>query len=320
MEHIEEAGIHSGDSACALPPITLGDADLREVRRSTLAIAQAVGVRGLLNVQYALAGDVLYVLEANPRASRTVPFVSKATAVPLAKAAARIALGATIAELRTEGLLPRTGDGGDLPAEAPIAVKEAVLPFHRFRTSGGDQVDSILGPEMKSTGEVMGFDATFGTAFAKSQAAAYAGSLPAKGTVFVSVANRDKRAAIFPVKRLADLGFRILATAGTAQVLRRNGVQAEVVGKFSDGPGNIVEKIVAGEVDLVLNTPWGNSGPRVDGYEIRTAAVAAGIPCLTTVQAAGAAVQGIEELARGEVGVRSLQDLHAQLASWRDGK
>jgi carbamoyl-phosphate synthase large subunit len=316
MEHIEEAGIHSGDSACTLPPITLGARDIAAVRDSTLAIARGVGVRGLLNVQYALAGDVLYVLEANPRASRTVPFVSKATAVPLAKAAARIALGATIAELRGEGLLPRQGDGGALPDSAPIAVKEAVLPFHRFRGVDGAHVDSLLGPEMRSTGEVMGFDAVFGTAFAKSQAAAY-GSLPAKGTVFVSVANRDKRAAIFPVKRLSDLGFRIIATTGTAQVLRRNGVTAEVVGKFSDGPGNIVEKILAGEVDLVLNTPWGNSGPRIDGYEIRTAAVAAGIPCLTTVQAAAAAVQGIEALARGEVGVRSLQDLHAQLAAWR---
>ncbi|HEV7192919.1 MAG TPA: carbamoyl-phosphate synthase large subunit [Jatrophihabitantaceae bacterium] len=321
MEHIEEAGIHSGDSACALPPITLGAGDIARVRASTLALAQGVGVLGLINVQYALAGDVLYVLEANPRASRTVPFVSKATAVPLAKAAARIAMGTTIAQLRAEGLLPRTGDGGDLPADAPIAVKEAVLPFHRFRSADGSHVDSLLGPEMKSTGEVMGFDATFGTAFAKSQAAAY-GPLPLEGTVFVSIANRDKRAAIFPVKRLSDLGFRILATTGTAQVLRRNGVSAEVVGKFSDGPGNIVEKILAGEVDLVLNTPWGspgNSGPRVDGYEIRTAAVSAGIPCLTTVQAAAAAVQGIEELIRGEVGVRSLQDLHAQLASWRGG-
>jgi carbamoyl-phosphate synthase large subunit len=170
---------------------------------------------------------------------------------------------------------------------------------------------------MKSTGEVMGLAATFGTAFAKSQAAAYGGSLPVEGTVFVSVANRDKRAAIFPVKRLADLGFRILATAGTAQVLRRNGVEVEVVGKFSDGPGNVVERILAGDVDLVLNTPWGNSGPRVDGYEIRTAAVSQGIPCLTTVQAAAAAVQGIEELIRGEVGVESLQQLHAKLASWR---
>jgi carbamoyl-phosphate synthase large subunit len=319
MEHIEEAGIHSGDSACALPPITLGERDISAVRDSTLAIARGVGVRGLLNVQYALAGDVLYVLEANPRASRTVPFVSKATAVPLAKAAARIALGASIEALRREGLLPRTGDGATLPDDAPIAVKEAVLPFHRFRSPDGAHVDSLLGPEMKSTGEVMGFDTVFGTAFAKSQAAAY-GSLPVKGTVFVSVANRDKRAAIFPVKRLSDLGFRIIATAGTAQVLRRNGVYAEVVGKFSDGSGNIVEKITAGEVDLVLNTPWGNSGPRVDGYEIRTAAVAAGIPCLTTVQAAAAAVQGIEELARGEVGVRPLQELHAQLAAWRGSR
>jgi carbamoyl-phosphate synthase large subunit len=321
MEHIEEAGIHSGDSACALPPITLGSSTVAEVRRATLKIARGVGVRGLLNVQYALSGDLLYVLEANPRASRTVPFVSKATAVSLAKAAARVAVGATIAELRAEGMLPRTGDGGDLPADAPIAVKEAVLPFHRFRTPAGDQVDSILGPEMKSTGEVMGFDRIFGTAFAKSQAAAY-GSLPVKGTVFVSVADRDKRAAIFPVRRLHDLGFRILATAGTAQVLTRNGVGAEVVGKFSDGPGNIVEEIAAGRVDLVLNTPFGspgNSGPRMDGYEIRTAAVQAGIPCLTTVQAIAAAVQGIEELIRGDVGVSSLQSHHLALNSWREG-
>ncbi|MDQ1690809.1 MAG: carbamoyl-phosphate synthase large subunit, partial [Pseudonocardiales bacterium] len=275
MEHIEEAGIHSGDSACALPPITLGSSVIDQVRAATLKLAQGIGVRGLMNVQNALSGDVLYVLEANPRASRTVPFVSKATAVPLAKAAARVAVGATVAELRAEGMLPKVGDGGDLPSDAPIAVKEAVLPFHRFRTPAGDSIDSILGPEMKSTGEVMGLDRVFGTAFAKSQAAAY-GSLPTKGTVFVSIANRDKRAAIFPVKRLHDLGFRILATAGTAQVLRRNGVAAEVVGKFSDGPGNIVEEILAGRVDLVLNTPFGspgNSGPRVDGYEIRTAAV-----------------------------------------------
>jgi carbamoyl-phosphate synthase large subunit len=322
MEHIEEAGIHSGDSACALPPITLGGSVIDQVRAATLKLAQGIGVRGLMNVQYALSGDVLYVLEANPRASRTVPFVSKATAVPLAKAAARVAVGATVAELRAEGMLPKVGDGGDLPADAPIAVKEAVLPFHRFRTPAGDSIDSILGPEMKSTGEVMGLDRVFGTAFAKSQAAAY-GSLPTKGTVFVSIANRDKRAAIFPVKRLHDLGFRILATAGTAQVLRRNGVAAEVVGKFSDGPGNIVEEILAGRVDLVLNTPFGspgNSGPRVDGYEIRTAAVQAGIPCLTTVQAAAAAVQGIEELARDEVGVQSLQGHHLALNAWREGR
>jgi carbamoyl-phosphate synthase large subunit len=321
MEHIEEAGIHSGDSACALPPVTLGSTTIDQVRVATRLIAEGVGVRGLLNVQYALSGDLLYVLEANPRASRTVPFVSKATAVPLAKAAARIALGATIAGLRAEGLLPATGDGGALPPDAPIAVKEAVLPFHRFRTPAGETIDAILGPEMKSTGEVMGFDRVFGTAFAKSQAAAY-GLLPTKGTVFVSIANRDKRAALFPVKRLKDLGFRIVATDGTAQVLRRNGVPAEVVGKFSDGPGNIVEQILAEKVDLVLNTPFGspgNSGPRLDGYEIRTAAVQAGIPCLTTVQAIAAAVQGIEELITGEVTVTSLQAHHRALAQWREG-
>ena len=223
MEHIEEAGIHSGDSACALPPITLGVGEIDRIRQSTRRIAELVGVRGLLNVQFALKDDVLYVLEANPRASRTVPFGSKATAVPLAKAAARIALGASMAELRSCDLLPAAGDGGDLPWDAPIAVKEAVLPFHRFRTTEGHGMDTVLGPEMKSTGEVMGIDAVFGTAFAKSQTAAY-GSLPTSGTVFVSLANRDKRSAIFPVKRLADLGFSVLATAGTAQVLRRNGV------------------------------------------------------------------------------------------------
>ena len=180
-------------------------------------------MRGLLNVQYALHGETLYVLEANPRASRTVPFVSKATAVPLAKAAARIMLGASIADLRAEGLLPAEGDGGEQPVDAPIAVKEAVLPFNRFRTPAGHGVDPLLGPEMKSTGEVMGIDASFGPAFAKSQAASY-GSLPTCGRVFVSVADRDKRAMVFPVRRLADLGFEVLATGGTADVLRRHGI------------------------------------------------------------------------------------------------
>jgi carbamoyl-phosphate synthase large subunit len=249
--------------------------------------------------------------------------VSKATAVPLAKAAARIMLGATIAELRAEGMLPAhdfhvTG-GGVLPeAAGPVAVKEAVLPFHRFRTPEGHGVDSLLGPEMKSTGEVMGIDVAFGTAFAKSQAAAY-GSLPTGGRVFVSVANRDKRAMIFPVKRLADLGFEVLATVGTADVLRRNGIAVTVVRKHFEGPDNIVEAILAGDVDMIINTPYGNPGPRVDGYEIRTAAVARGVPCLTTVQAAAAAVQGVEALTRGELGVRSLQDLHAALGKARTG-
>ena len=318
MEHIEEAGVHSGDSACVLPPITLGRADLDAVRHSTTAIAHGVGVRGLLNVQYALHGETLFVLEANPRASRTVPFVSKATAVPLAKAAARIMLGATIAQLRAEGMLPARGDGADLSdgPEAPVAVKEAVLPFNRFRTPEGQGVDSLLGPEMKSTGEVMGIDTAFGTAFAKSQAAAY-GSLPTGGRVFVSVANRDKRSMIFPVKRLADLGFEVLATVGTADVLRRNGITVTVVRKHFEGPGNIVEAILAGHIDMIINTPYGNPGPRVDGYEIRTAAVTRGVPCLTTVQAAAAAVQGIEALTRGTLGVRSLQDLHAALGKAR---
>ena len=316
MEHIEEAGIHSGDSACALPPITLGRTDMERIRASTEAIARGVGVLGLLNVQYALKDDVLYVLEANPRASRTIPFVSKATAVPLAKAAARVMLGATVAELRAEGLLPRVGDGADLPLDAPISVKEAVLPFGRFRTIDGAGVDTVLGPEMKSTGEVMGIDAVFGTAFAKSQSAAY-GDLPTKGKVFVSVANRDKRAMIFPVKRLADLGFEVLATQGTAEVLRRNGVVATVVGKHSEGKGDsIVPRLLAGEVDLVINTPWG-VGPRLDGYEIRTAAVLRGIPCITTIQGAAACVQGIEALVRGDIGVRSLQEHHAGLRASR---
>ncbi len=312
MEHIEEAGIHSGDSACALPPITLGRTELLRIRESTRAIAEGVGVRGLLNVQYALKDDVLYVLEANPRASRTVPFVSKATAVQLAKAAARVMLGATVAELRAEGMLPSSGDCAHMPFDAPISVKEAVLPFGRFLTRQGLGVDTVLGPEMKSTGEVMGIDAAFGTAFAKSQAAAY-GELPTKGRVFVSVANRDKRSMIFPVKRLQDLGFEVLATLGTAEVLRRNGVVTTVVGKHSEGRGDdVVPMLLAGEVDLVINTPFG-VGPRLDGYEIRTAAVARGVPCITTIQGAAACVQGIEALVRGEIGVRSLQEHHAAL-------
>jgi carbamoyl-phosphate synthase large subunit len=315
MEHIEEAGIHSGDSACALPPITLGQEYIRLIRDSTEAIARGVGVRGLLNVQYGLAAGVLYVLEANPRASRTVPFVSKATAVPLAKAAARVMLGATISQLRGEGMLPPEGDGGTLPLDAAIAVKEAVLPFNRFADERGEGVDTVLGPEMRSTGEVMGIDEVFGTAYAKSQAAAY-GSLPVKGRAFVSVAGKDKRSMIFPVKRLADLGFEIWATRGTGEVLRRNGVRATIVRKHSEGPGpdgepTIVERILAGQVDLIVNTPFGGpgqSGFRRDGYEIRTAAVRRGVPCITTVQGLAAAVQGIEAIDRDEVGVRSLQE------------
>ncbi|OBJ69385.1 carbamoyl-phosphate synthase large subunit [Mycobacterium colombiense] len=318
MEHIEEAGIHSGDSACALPPVTLGRSDIENVRRATEAIAHGIGVVGLLNVQYALKDDVLYVLEANPRASRTVPFVSKATAIPLAKACARVMLGASISQLREEGMLAPSGDGAHAAQDAPIAVKEAVLPFHRFRRADGAAIDSLLGPEMKSTGEVMGIDRDFGSAFAKSQTAAY-GSLPAQGTIFVSVANRDKRSLVFPVKRLADLGFRVLATEGTAEMLRRNGIPCDEVRKHFEDPQpgrpetSAVDVIKAGEVDMVINTPYGNSGPRIDGYEIRSAAVSVNIPCVTTVQGASAAVQGIEAGIRGDIGVRSLQELHSQI-------
>jgi carbamoyl-phosphate synthase large subunit len=315
MEHIEEAGIHSGDSACALPPISLGSEEIDRIRRSTEAIARGVGVRGLLNVQYAMAGDILYVLEANPRASRTVPFVSKATGVSLAKAATRVMVGTTIQQLRDEGVLPMYGDGADAPAGSPIAVKEAVLPFGRFQG-----VDTVLGPEMKSTGEVMGLDRSFGIAYAKSQAGAYA-TLPTKGRAFVSVANRDKRMMILPVQRLVDLGFEIFATEGTSEILRRNGVRSSVLRKHRDGTGpngepTTVDAILAGDVDLIVNTPYG-VGPRVDGYDIRTAAVSRGVPCITTVQGFAAAVQGIEALIRGDIGVRSLQEHAADLKQLR---
>jgi carbamoyl-phosphate synthase large subunit len=316
MEHIEEAGIHSGDSACALPPITLGIEDIDRIRDATLRIARGVGVRGLINVQYAIGGDVLYVLEANPRASRTVPFVSKATAVSVAKAAARVMVGESIADLRRSGVLPRSGDGGSLPQGAAISVKEAVLPFGRFHG-----VDTVLGPEMRSTGEVMGIDDSFGIAFAKSQEGAFSGGLPTSGTAFVSLANRDKRAAIFPVKRLSDLGFRILATSGTAAVLRRNGIEVDEVRKLHEGRGaggeqTTVDAIMSGEVQLIVNTPYG-VGPRLDGYEIRTAAVMKGVPCITTVQGLAAAVQGIDSLQHTEPRVRPLQEHAAALEALR---
>ncbi len=316
MEHIEEAGIHSGDSACALPPITLSRAEIMRVRRSTEAIARGVGVRGLLNVQYALAGGVLYVLEANPRASRTVPFVSKATGVSLAKAAARIAMGATIAQLRNEGMLTAYGDGGTLPVGGPVAVKEAVFPFGRFLG-----VDTLLGPEMRSTGEVMGIDQDFGTAFAKSQAAAFPGGLPTSGRVFVSMADRDKRSMVFPVKRLADLGFEIVATSGTADVLARHGVKTTELRKHFEGLGpngepTTIDAMEAGEIAMVVNTPYG-VGARVDGYEIRTVAVRLGIPCITTAQGLAAAVEGIEAMLAGEITVRSLQQHASDLDALR---
>ncbi|MEL4318510.1 carbamoyl-phosphate synthase large subunit [Leifsonia sp. YIM 134122] len=315
MEHIEEAGIHSGDSSCTLPPVTLGRGVIDRVREATEAIAKGIGVRGLLNVQFAIGAGVLYVLEANPRASRTVPFVAKALGIPLAKAASLIMVGRTIADLKAEGMLPEV-DGSRVPFDSPVAVKEAVLPFRRFRTKDGQIVDSVLGPEMRSTGEVMGIDRDFPRAFAKSQLAAY-GGMPLDGTVFVSVSDRDKRAIILPVLRLQELGYRIIATEGTAEVLRRNGIAAGVVGKFSEKADveadSIVELIHRSEVQVVINTPSGRSA-RADGYEIRAAAVASDIPLFTTIAELSAAVGSLEAV-RGGFEVTSLQEYALQRAA-----
>jgi carbamoyl-phosphate synthase large subunit len=302
LEHIEEAGIHSGDSACALPPFTLADDQVDEVIRYTEAIARGLGVRGLLNIQFAVKDEQVFVLEANPRASRTVPFTSKATGVPLAKVAARVMAGATLKELRAEGMVPERSVGHE--GLDHVAVKEAVMPFDRF-----PGVDLLLGPEMRSTGEVMGIDSNFGAAFGKAEAGAGV-KLPTKGTVFISVANRDKRSVIFPAKRLQDLGFHLVATGGTAQVLRRAGVDADVVRKVSDPKdGNsrsLADMLAGGEVEMVFNTPFGRSA-RSDGYFIRQAAVTAGVPCITTMAGIAAAVQGIEALISGNVSVKKLQ-------------
>ncbi|GAA3208779.1 carbamoyl-phosphate synthase large subunit [Microbacterium terregens] len=315
MEHLEEAGIHSGDSSCTLPPISLGRTEIDRVRIATLAIAKGVGVQGLINVQFAISAGVLYVIEANPRASRTVPFVSKALGIPLAKAAARIMTGSTIAELKTEGLLPEI-DGSRVPLDSPVSVKEAVLPFKRFQTKDGQTVDSVLGPEMRSTGEVMGIDRDFPRAFAKSQEAAY-GGMPLTGTVFISVADSDKRAVILPAHRLQELGFTLVATEGTAEILARNGIDVQVVNKFSatleSGETNVVDLINAGKIDIVVNTPSGRSA-RADGYEIRAAAVAADKALFTTMAVLGAAVSSFDAVRAG-YDVKSLQEYAADRAA-----
>ena len=307
MEHIEEAGIHSGDSACVLPSMTITISQLAEIKAATTKIAASVGVLGLINIQFAIAGQTLYVLEANPRASRTVPFVSKATGVSLAKAAARISLGATIPQLRKEGMLPISGDG--IPRG--ISVKEAVLPWNRFRRSDGRGVDSILGPEMRSTGEVMGISPSFGESYAKSQIQAF-GPLPKTGSVFISLADKDKKFGIEPAAGLAALGFRILATEGTARYFSQHGVVSTRVRKNSDGVGpmgelTIVEMINAGDIDLVINTPVGR-GTRADGWLIRTAAVQRSIPIITTTAGFSAAVEGIRFIASHELSIAPLQD------------
>jgi carbamoyl-phosphate synthase large subunit len=298
MQHVEEAGIHSGDSACVLPPHSLGHEMLEQIRAATRGIARGLGVVGLCNVQYAVHAGELYVIEANPRASRTVPFVSKAIGVPLAKMACRLMLGEKLADL-------------DLPAEdAPldhVSVKEAVLPFDRFEGS-----DAVLGPEMRSTGEVMGVARDFPSAFAKAQAAA-GSALPSSGTAFITVTDTDKPAAGAVAQILHDLGFRIVATRGTAEAIQRWGVPATVIDKIGDrGPAgnNVVDWIERGDVDMVVNTPTG-SGARTDGWEIRRAAVAAGIPCLTTLSAGLSAARAISSERQGVVEVISLQELHA---------
>ena len=297
MQHVEEAGIHSGDSACVIPPMSLGEEMLDEIRETTKRIALELGVVGLINIQYAVAEGELFVIEANPRASRTVPFVSKAIGTPLAKIACRLMLGEPLADQ-------------ELPRETPghVSVKEAVLPFARFAGA-----DAVLGPEMRSTGEVMGIAADFPTAFGKAQAAAGV-SLPEQGTIFISVTDSDKPAATQLATRFHDLGFEVIATSGTAQAISRMGVPVRMIKKIGEGSPNVVDCIRSGEVDLVINTPTG-SGARADGYEIRSESVRHGIPCVTTMTGASAASRAIFAQARGEAEVLSLQELHADIGS-----
>ena len=306
MEHIEEAGVHSGDSACVIPPQSISEEMINQILETTERLAEAIGVRGLLNVQYAISDQKLYVLEANPRASRTVPYVSKATGVSLAKAASLIAAGISIEELRATSILPKEKMG----LSKGIAVKEAVLPWNRFRRIDGKSVDSVLGPEMKSTGEVMGISDDFGTAFAKSQIAAF-GPLPRSGKVFVSLSDRDKNQAVTSVRALLELGFELYATSGTKEVLAAQGITSHLVVKHSE-KGTAIEKsavdlIENGEIDLVINTPFGRDS-RKDGWFIRSAAVARGIPCITTIPGFRAAVAGIRALQNGTPMTKSLQD------------
>ena len=310
MEHVEEAGVHSGDSACVIPAQSITKELISEIRQATEKLAFGIGVLGLINIQYAISDSKLYVLEANPRASRTVPFVSKATGRQVAKAAALIATGVKISELRKSGMLPDSGDG----VAKGISVKEAVLPFNRFRRIDGEGVDTVLGPEMKSTGEVMGIASTFGAAFAKSQIAAF-GALPLSGAIFISLSDKDKEEAISAVKGLSELDFNLYATLGTHNYLAGHGISTELVAKHSEKDGNqgvvsAVDLINQGKIALVINTPFGRGAAR-DGRKIRTAAVARGVSCITTLPGLKAAVEGIRELRRGKLTARSIQDWHA---------
>jgi carbamoyl-phosphate synthase large subunit len=304
LEHIEEAGVHSGDSACVIPPHTLSEELVTTLVEYTERIARRLDVRGLINVQYAVRDGVVYVLEANPRASRTVPFCSKVIGVPLAKVATWVMLGTSLADLRQGGLL------GDVPAISSLpytAVKEAVMPFGRF-----PGFDILLGPEMRSTGEVMGIDADFALAFAKAEEAAGA-RLPRAGAVFISMQDSDKAAIIAPARRLVDLGFDIYSTTGTAKAMQDQGVPATAVAKINEGKPDVVDLVGEGKVELVLNTPASRDRYRADGYQIRTAAVLHGVPCITTLSGAVAAVHGIEARAAGPFEVRSLQEHHEAL-------
>jgi len=310
MEHVEEAGVHSGDSACVIPAQSITGELIDEIREATQKLASGIGVLGLINIQYAISESKLFVLEANPRASRTVPFVSKATGRQVAKAAALIATGIKISELRKVGILPKNGDG----AAKGISVKEAVLPFNRFRRVDGEGVDSVLGPEMKSTGEVMGISPTFGAAFAKSQIAAF-GALPQNGAIFISLSDKDKGEAVASVKGLSELDFELYATLGTHKFLESHGISTQLVAKHSEKDGNkgavsAVDLINQGKIALVINTPFGR-GAAKDGRKIRTAAVARGVSCITTLPGLKAAVEGIRELRRGKLTARSIQDWHA---------
>ena len=310
MEHVEEAGVHSGDSACVIPAQSITKELISEIRQATEKLALGIGVLGLINIQYAISDSKLYVLEANPRASRTVPFVSKATGRQVAKAAALIATGIKISQLRKSGMLPDSGDG----VAKGISVKEAVLPFNRFRRVDGEGVDTVLGPEMKSTGEVMGIASTFGAAFAKSQIAAF-GALPLSGAIFISLSDKDKEEAISAVKGLSELDFNLYATLGTHNYLAGHGISTELVAKHSEKDGNqgvvsAVDLINQGKIALVINTPFGRGAAR-DGRKIRTAAVARGVSCITTLPGLKAAVEGIRELRRGKLMARSIQDWHA---------
>ena len=301
MEHIEEAGIHSGDSCCALPPFTLAESVVAEIEDQTRAIAKELKVQGLLNIQYAVRGDAIYVLEVNPRASRTVPFVAKATGVPWAKVATKVILGKTLEELGiTKEVHP-----------AHWAVKAPVFPWSRF-----PGVDPILSPEMKSTGEVMGLDEKFGVAFAKSQIAA-GNNLAVKGRVFLSVNNPHKRHIVSIAKRLEGLGFVLLATRGTASVLKRNGMTVVEVPKVQEGARpNVLDQMKDGKIDFLINTPSGHHCRDAE-VSIRATAVRLGIPLVTTISGANAIVLGLEEMARGPLSVRSLQEYHRSMAAAR---